>query len=83
MEIHFSSFIMFVCNKWLEHFYEYVNLCVLYRCLYFRQGRYWQIAKHGFLVAWNAIKMRYSSMVFMFTSETWCEIDANFLQCAS
>ena len=42
-----------------------------------------KIAKHWFLVAWNAIKMRYSSMVFMFTSETWCEIDANFIQCAS
>ena len=27
-------------------------------------GRYWQIAKHGFLVAWNPIKMRCSNSVF-------------------
>ena len=29
-----------------------------------RQGQYWQIAKHRFLVSWKGIKIRFSNSVF-------------------
>ena len=32
--------------------------------MYTRQGRFWQIANHRFLVAWNGIKIVYNNTVF-------------------
>ena len=34
------------------------NKSISFYCPLIRQGRYWQIAKHTFLVEWKGIKMR-------------------------
>ena len=53
------------------------------RQLWIKQGRYWQMDKHKFLVAWNAILMRCTNTDFMFTSENCSEIEVNFIVCAN
>ena len=39
---------------------------------YYRQGRYWQIAKHRFLVTWNGItiKMKCNIFFYVYIKET-------------